>query len=130
MSVSTPKCTCGDLRACNTCYQRDWRRRNPDKVARSKARWGRTRRRAGDPAHLAYSAIYRATHPVRNEPDPRKRKARNELAAAIRYGRVARGPCEVCGDPKSQGHHDDYDQPLAVRWLCSRHHADQHRAGA
>lgn len=23
-------------------------------------------------------------------------------------------------------HHEDYDRPLDVRWLCARHHADVH----
>lgn len=32
----------------------------------------------------------------------------------------------MCSDPKSEGHHIDYDQPLAVLWLCERHHAEFH----
>lgn len=61
-----------------------------------------------------------------DQDDPRK-KARALLMSAVRYGKMERKPCEVCGNPKSHGHHDDYAKPLDVRWLCSRHHAEAHR---
>ncbi|ESX98661.1 hypothetical protein [Mesorhizobium sp. LNJC405B00] len=49
------------------------------------------------------------------------------LAAAIRRGLVKRQPCKVCGDPKSDGHHPDYEKPAAVIWLCRLHHKRAHR---
>ncbi len=55
-----------------------------------------------------------------------KYRAGNMLHSAIRDGRLIRQPCEVCGDIKSQGHHDDYSKPLEVRWLCFKHHQMQH----
>jgi hypothetical protein len=42
-------------------------------------------------------------------------------------GRLIRQPCEVCGEKKVEAHHDDYDKPLDVRWLCKAHHTDVHR---
>lgn len=45
---------------------------------------------------------------------------------ALKKGQLVRLPCEVCGKPKTHGHHDDYSKPLEVRWLCSVHHAEQH----
>lgn len=44
------------------------------------------------------------------------------LRRAVRRGLVIKKPCEVCGDFRSQGHHDDYTKPLEVRWLCPKHH--------
>lgn len=46
---------------------------------------------------------------------------------AIREGVVKRGPCAVCGNPKSEGHHEDYAHPLDVMWLCRIHHSRRHR---
>lgn len=58
---------------------------------------------------------------------PEKQKARWILQAAIQRGTVKRMPCDVCGNPKSQAHHDDYDKPLEVIWLCALHHNEHHR---
>lgn len=48
------------------------------------------------------------------------------LQRAVNYGRIERLPCEVCGNPKSQGHHSDYSKPLEVIWLCALHHKKLH----
>jgi hypothetical protein len=49
------------------------------------------------------------------------------LQSALRRGLVVRQPCEVCGEEKTDAHHHDYDRPLAVKWLCRRHHVLAHR---
>lgn len=37
-------------------------------------------------------------------------------------------PCQRCGDAVGvHAHHDDYSQPLAVMWLCPKHHRERHR---
>lgn len=63
-----------------------------------------------------------------------KRRARWQAWAAVRDGRLIRKSCERCGNPKSEAHHDDYGEPLIVRWLCrrchERHHCDVREACA
>lgn len=61
------------------------------------------------------------------EANPRKRWAHRCLEAALRLGLIERGPCEVCGRAKVDGHHSDYSKPIHVVWLCRRHHAEWHR---
>ena len=53
---------------------------------------------------------------------PLKHKCRRAFARAVQAGVLKRGCCEFCGDPKTDGHHEDYDQPYRVRWLCRKHH--------
>lgn len=56
-----------------------------------------------------------------------KFKARTVISNGIRDGLVIKQNCEVCGSKNSQAHHKDYSKPLDVKWLCSRHHADEHK---
>ena len=59
---------------------------------------------------------------------PEKYRANTAVHNAIRNGKLIREPCEMCGDTKHvHGHHDDYTQPLDVRWMCRLHHVDWHR---
>lgn len=58
------------------------------------------------------------------------RAARKRVYLAIKAGRLVRGPCERASPDCSgrvEGHHDDYDKPLEVRWLCIRHHREVER---
>ena len=73
-----------------------WRKENPDKVRRQVARY------------------------------PDRRRARIAVGNAIRDGYLQRKQCEVCGDPKSHAHHEDYNRSLDVVWLCARHHRERH----
>lgn len=55
-----------------------------------------------------------------------KARAYRIYREALRIDQLIRKPCEVCGDPHSQGHHRDYTKPLEVVWLCRKHHAREH----
>lgn len=63
----------------------------------------------------------------RQDPETRqKEKARRKVRHEIKMGRMARGPCALCGDPQTQAHHSDYTKPLEVTWLCHEHHRRSH----
>jgi hypothetical protein len=60
--------------------------------------------------------------------DRARQPAARAVTRAIKSGELLRQPCEVCGDPRSDAHHDDYSKPLDVRWLCRSHHRQHHIA--
>ena len=60
----------------------------------------------------------------------KQRLAHQATAAAIRKGSLIRSAsCEVCGvSCKPDAHHDDYDAPLSIRWLCRACHMGAHES--
>lgn len=93
--------------------------------------WGRQYRvRAGDHirqrekvyAHSAKGKACYRRYRQRTPVDPIKRKAMTMVRQHL-----TRQPCEICGEQRSHGHHDDYTQPLQVVWLCALHHVARHK---
>lgn len=71
----------------------------------------------------------RETRPKHSElPAEQKKRANCRSYANVYQGRglIKPEPCEGCGAP-AEKHHDDYDQPLKVRWMCRACHLDFHR---
>lgn len=68
-----------------------------------------------------------------NRPHEFKRlRANQTVVAAVKSGKLVKpSACSQCGiahPPREiHGHHDDYDKPLDVRWLCRACHNAYHR---
>ena len=60
----------------------------------------------------------------------RKRNYAHKLVyRAVKSGKLCKGIlCEECGilDNSLSGHHEDYDRPLDVVWLCGHCHGVRH----
>ena len=54
-----------------------------------------------------------------------KHNVHNIVYNATKSGKLLKQNCEVCGKKNAFAHHDDYSQPLEVRWLCNYHHSGQ-----
>ena len=60
-----------------------------------------------------------------------RRWARGKVNDATRRGKLEKQPCEVCGSTYNvQAHHSDYNRPLDIHWLCTKHHAELHDSNA
>lgn len=79
--------------------------------------------------HAAYMRDWRLTHPL-TETQTIRGRARSVANAAQHDGRLVPQPCEICGTQETEKHHDDYDKPLDVRWLCRPHHMELHRCAS
>ncbi len=62
--------------------------------------------------------------------DPLRKKCQNKTQYAIRTGVLVIHNCTDCGlSPKTekiQAHHEDYEKPLIVIWLCASCHLRRH----
>lgn len=124
---------CGELTILSPVFakKRDYicvpcsRRRNREYVARNRERfnaYNKQWRQENRDRFRLWDRAYRQRDKERT-----KQRARDRVLRAVRSGRLARGLCEVCGAAETQAHHDDYSQPLVVRWRCQEHHAQLHR---
>lgn len=56
--------------------------------------------------------------------------ANKQVSLAVKRGLLVRGACAHADqggcDGRIEGHHEDYDEPLNVIWLCVRHHVNLH----
>lgn len=74
----------------------------------------------------AYTRKWRKTHPLTAD-EKFKSNVRRKLNMRIQRGKIQRKPCEQCGEIKVEAHHDDYNKPYEVRWLCRRCHIAHHK---
>lgn len=61
--------------------------------------------------------------------DSKKRQATKMVNSRVAAGTMHKpDSCERCGtEGPVQAHHDDYDKPLDVIWLCTSCHGAEHR---
>ena len=58
-----------------------------------------------------------------------KQKARILVARAVKFGRIKKSNiCSICKKKRElHGHHDDYNKPLSVKWVCRICHIEIHK---
>lgn len=78
------------------------------------------------PCKAARMREWRKSHPLTGEAR-RRANARSYANVYLRRSKIERRPCEVCGSPSTEMHHDDYSRPLDVRWFCRVHHLALHQ---
>jgi len=60
----------------------------------------------------------------------RRDNARSYAGVYKRRGKLTPQPCATCGDSAAEMHHEDYDRPLSVVWLCRMCHVEHHATAA
>jgi ribosomal protein S27AE len=116
-----PQMPDGHVNKCKECNKNDvttHRNKNIEKIR------AYDRERGKNPERV------KATTEISNlwrKEDSRRTRAHNMVARAVRDGSLLRNPCVRCGEKKSLAHHEDYDRPLEVMWLCQPCHKQRHK---
>lgn len=76
--------------------------------------------------HAEYSRLNRRRHCELTPESKKRANARSYANRYIKYGILKKEPCSNCGDEKAEMHHEDYDKPLQVKWLCRPCHLQHH----
>lgn len=96
---------------------------------RKKQKREAVKRWAKNNKELNYLRIQRSIKKYREEkPEEYKLKhvARDRLNRALQRGDIKKKKCEQCGNKDSNAHHEDYNKPLDVIWLCGLCHGKAH----
>lgn len=67
---------------------------------------------------------YSSLNPLQKE----KAKARSRAKMALKRGHITRSSCVQCGAVVAEMHHESYDKPLEIVWLCRPCHMALHRS--
>ncbi len=130
----------GHLNKCKECTKKDstkrrnnnleecreYDRKRGDLPHRVKARKDYDRKKREENPEEYKRRKYKYTKKYR-EKNPKKRNANSRLNYHVANGDIKKEKCKVCGDPKVEAHHPDYDYPLSVTWLCDKHHKEEHK---
>jgi len=125
----------GRLGKCGKCTREYMRLYRLENIKRFKAR---DRARNKLPHRIEKSRQYVQTVNGRNskrkannkwkENNPEKRQANAIVGNAVRDGRLIKTSCVECDSTVSaHGHHEDYNKPLVVIWLCPKCHSKRHK---
>ena len=77
------------------------------------------------PCAAKYNREWRSKNP-KTSLEKYKDIVRSRTRYRINKGLLIKQPCEICGELKVEAHHEDYDEPFKIKWLCIKHHHDLH----
>ena len=117
-----PQMKNGRLGRCKVCHRAEISRNRNENIDRIREY---DRKRNKDPMRMA---LHKKKNQRMNK-RPFFMSAHNALTRAVAKGTVLRPDhCSKCLiDCVPQGHHDDYEKPLEVLWLCPICHAQRHK---
>ena len=111
----------GHVNKCIECNKKDVGKHRLENIEKIRQY---DRQRAKNPERIANNIeVNRAWR----EEDKRRGKAHAKVSYAIKKGVLIKMPCIRCGEQKSLAHHEDYDKPLEVMWLCQPCHKQRHK---
>lgn len=124
-----PRMGDGHLNKCKQCCRHETRLRFERLMANNPEwRLGELKRqretaRARRAMGLQESANHKHKETWRRK-NQHKANAHNAVHRAVKAGKIQKEKC-WCGQ-EAQAHHEDYEKPLDVIWLCPKHHAERH----
>lgn len=80
-----------------------------------------------NPCHAEHMRLTRPKH-IELKPEARfKANVRGKSHYYVKTGLIQKKDCQECGSHESQIHHEDYNKPTEVTWLCRPCHLNFHR---
>ena len=104
-----------ECKSCGNLERVTWRNKNREKERSTYKRYHENHKESRNKWYKDY-----------RKENLEKTTAHNKVAWAIESGKLKRKPCEKCDSPDSHAHHENYNKPLEVMWLCPSCHGKVH----
>lgn len=112
---------CFDCKSCKKKRFKAWREKNIFRDRYMSRRWQQNNLEKERLKHRRYREA------GKNDPLFKlKDRTRHKTRELIKRGIIQKKPCEVCGYKISNAHHEDYNDPYKVVFLCAVHHSQLH----
>ena len=125
--------TDGRLNKCKSCTKLDVKKnyvKNIDKIKEYERSRANLEHRVLARKEYSKTDAYKKSHAKSivkyKEKNPKRYYAAKAVRNSIKNKSLTKLPCFVCGNTNVHGHHPNYDAPLDVIWLCTKHHAEIH----
>jgi hypothetical protein len=123
----------GTCKICSNAYSKKYCENNPKKVAKIKKKWRKNNLEKSRKNNREYNARNPKSASAASkryaEANPEKAKIHRIVKKAIENGILIRPDvCEICETRHNRihGHHEDYNKPLEVIWMCPICHSARH----
>lgn len=76
--------------------------------------------------HNEWSRLYRKKYSQKSDIQKKKSNCRSYANVYQKRGKLIKKNCLICNSEISEKHHENYDKPLEIIWLCRNCHIKLH----
>jgi hypothetical protein len=114
------------IKAKKRAQAKEWRAQNLERAKEAVSRWGKNN--PDKVREYSRRKKRKRSRKINNTPEQWKKVlCRARTKYAVKSGKLKKSLCEGCGSRKVEAHHEDYDRPYMIRWLCPSCHKDVHK---
>ena len=118
-----------ECRGCHKLFTQAYYQKHKEEVLRRTTNWAKSHRQKRREIDSKWSKANPQKLKLKRLRHPEKYRARYILNNAIKSKEIVKPKtCERCGGTgRIHGHHDNYQEPLTVIWLCASCHRKRHK---
>lgn len=106
-------------------YQQQYYEDNKEHILQKNKEWVKANRERSNTIKRKYKQTEKGkqTEMRTREKNRKHITARNKINYLVNGGYIEREACAICGSTiEVDAHHESYDEPFIIIWLCKKHH--------
>jgi len=112
---------------CRKCYGKKWYEGNKERWLEYGPRWRENNRERFNRNKRKYYKTPDGKKAVKKAVKNYESKNKHKVSVWAKAKKVSNKPCEICGKSPAHRHHEDYNKPTEIVYLCPHHHKQIHK---